>query len=185
MNQNELLETIRAKSLSQKVSDLPHWKDVPAIYPVIEIEKINQIEQSNGFTLPVILKRIYTEIGNGGQNAGPAIMGIACKDDPRQNPPDEELRGWEDDCLEFYKLDYAITIKDESYKVLPFCEKGDNMWYCAVLDNASFPIYVYDGSKAVYDEDEDEYILDDCWIYICESIDVWFESWTRGTSLDY
>jgi hypothetical protein len=182
VKENELLEAIKEKSLKRLVSKIPYWINVPAVYPVISMEKLESIEKKNGFKLPLILKKIYSEIGNGGQSLG--IMGIACKDDPRTNPPGDDPRGWEDDSLEFYLLSYEITLNNHTHRVLPFCDNGCNTWYCVVLDDGLFPVYLFDGGKSEYDDDLDEDVYDECWTSVAASINNWFEDWLEGKKIN-
>jgi hypothetical protein len=183
MLHDELILEINNKTQLGAVSNHEFWINVPRAYPVISIDKLGQLEKENGLVLPLLLKRIYSEIGNGGQTLGPGILGFACKNDPRRNPPNNETRGAEDDSLDYYEWFSEIKIQDKEYKVLPICEWGDNMWSCVVLNNTSFPVYFYDGSKAEYDE-EDEDISDNCWELEAETIEDWFEKWVKGIKLN-
>jgi hypothetical protein len=74
---------------------------------------------------------------------------------------------------------WGTEVRKDECIALPISEQGDNVWSCIILDHSEYPIFLYDGSKVIYDEDEDEENTDDCWSLEAESMEQWLENWLK------
>jgi hypothetical protein len=78
MNQyNQLIDRIRHQlSIEQNNPDLPSYRRIP-LPAVASEEALLVTEHLIGFSLPPLLRRIYTEIANGGFGPGYGLIGVA------------------------------------------------------------------------------------------------------------
>jgi hypothetical protein len=77
MTEEEVLEAIR-----KRISDPKRRIDMttvatPPLYEVASIKALDATEAQVGFPLPALLRRLYTEVENGGFGPGAGLVGVA------------------------------------------------------------------------------------------------------------
>lgn len=75
MNDDELLERLRARRADPATRVDMHPIPVPRLYDCAHVETLHT-EVSLGIELPPLLLRIYTEVGNGGFGPGSGMLGL-------------------------------------------------------------------------------------------------------------
>lgn len=189
MTEDETIEALQERVVKAEPWNHPYWVNVPSAYPVASSEAVNRAEEALSFGLPPLLRRIFTEVGNGGSGIPPGIMGILCSDDLRREPPTDERRGEQDDCV---ALHFSCGNDEPVYwpsKMLMFCDWGCTMWSC-VQCRGDHPVYFYDGNEiASMEEQEEASPLDApsvvdltlaCWMKEADTIGEWFERVVTG-----
>ena len=120
---NELLGRVRTRSLnSAMVHDFATWfRGKVRIHPPAQPEQIERTEAQLGFKQPELLKRILSEVGNGGSGPGYGLIGV---DGGHADFKGEHLAelGREPGALE--------------RKILPICNWGCGIYCCLECSNA-------------------------------------------------
>jgi hypothetical protein len=105
------------------------------------LEQVEQAERELGFHLPLLLRRIYTEIANGGFGPGYGLLGL---------PPDGAT---DDDGETAISLTLAIpdpTDPDEYIwpdYLLPVCYYGDNIYACLDCSTEESAVFRWDAGN--------------------------------------
>lgn len=76
MIDEELFEAIRQRIADPKRRIDMTTVDVPVIYPVASKKQVEAVETLVGFSLPWLLRRLYTEVANGGFGPGAGLIGV-------------------------------------------------------------------------------------------------------------
>ena len=128
---------------------------VPPLYPRAMQAELDDAERKMGFQLPDILKRIYTDVGNGGFGPGGGLIGVG------SGYPDAEGR----------RLPEAYAcLRTEGWpeKLLPLWDWGGGSWSC--VDAAAT-----EGSITTMDESGRTLTP--------FSLRSWLEQWANGTDM--
>src|SRR4028119_998412 len=75
VNDADLLQALRLRRADADRIDMDTLP-VPPLYPVATEAEIADAERRLGFPLPLLLRRIYEEVGNGGFGPGGGLIGI-------------------------------------------------------------------------------------------------------------
>jgi hypothetical protein len=129
--------------------------------PPVEESLIRETEALVGFNLPVLLKRIYLEIGNGCFGPGYGLLGL------RGGYVDSDGRT----LLEAYdhvKDDVVCHLGGSRRMFLPLCEWGAGVWSCLDCGSGALPILTLDEGGFTRTR---------------FSLQSWLENWAQGQSL--
>jgi hypothetical protein len=93
-------------------------------------DKIANVEQSLGITLPRLVVSLYSQIGNGGFGPGHGILPLI---------PPELVPSYLDAAFDLYQeLNWSPTgsaVSAATSNLLPFCEWGSGQFSCLLLDD--------------------------------------------------
>jgi hypothetical protein len=125
-----------------------------------------------GFTLCPLLKRIYTEVANGGFGPGSGIIGVA----------DGYTDDWGYNLEDLYVYFTVGLHYDTSWRwppgLLPFCHWGYTTYSCVDCSQPRFPVLIIDPD---YKEQGDD--MEEMFIEHKDSITDWFNDWLEGKDL--
>lgn len=136
--------------------------------PVSERE-IHRAEEKIGFKLPLLLRRVYTEVGNGGFGPSNGLLPLfSLEPDAREN---EE--GMINSYLSFLKITKEmdeVSDWDEERlrwpkKLLPFCYWGCAMKSCVDCSDPQFPVKLFNPLRFSLES---------------PTLESWFERWLKG-----
>ncbi|MCG6969215.1 MAG: SMI1/KNR4 family protein [Gammaproteobacteria bacterium] len=129
-------------------------------------------ETQMGFTICPLLKRIYTEVANGGFGPGSGIIGVGngFTDD------------WGHNLEELYEYFSLRKHYDVSWRwpqgLLPFCHWGYTTYSCVDCNQPHYPVLIIDPDYKAQDDDMEEMIIEHK-----DSIVEWFYDWLGGKDL--
>lgn len=128
----ELLRALRDRRVDTAVRIDMRTLPVPPQYPVVGEAELANAERQMGLALPQLLRRVYSEVGNGGFGPGAGLLGIS------GGHPDDQGR-----CLpERYA---ALRTEGWPPALLPLWDWGCASWSCV---DAAVP----DGTIRTMDE---------------------------------
>jgi hypothetical protein len=139
----------------------PRWSRT---YPPVPIQEVQRTEAKLGFTLPALLARLYTEVGNGGFGPGYGLFGIkgGFTDDSQQLPlPELYLSS-------VHPQPGMLPHELWPEKLVPICD-----WGCNMMSSVDCSAR---GGTMVFLED-DMIVPEDL------SFDQWMEDWVKGVDL--
>jgi hypothetical protein len=116
VNDAYLLQALRLRRADADRIDMDTLP-VPPLYPVATEAEIADAERRLGFSLPLFLRRIYAEVGNGGFGPGGGLIGID------SGYPDSEGRRLPE------KYDF-LRAQGWPEKLLPLWDWGCGSWSC-------------------------------------------------------
>src|SRR5262249_3421952 len=167
---DDIVSLVR-KRLTWKITDQDKISRPKTLKPALN-SRLGGDEESLGFRLPPVPKRIYTEIGNGGFGPGYGLIGMSSgapdstgKTAPeiyrilRSNDPQDPLWSWPD-CL------------------LPICEWGCAIMSCVDCAVPDFPVRIFDPNIHC-----DNKSWDDSFFEQAESFEAWIKAWADGNGL--
>jgi SMI1 / KNR4 family (SUKH-1) len=129
-------------------------------------------EKRLGFALPPLLKRIYTEIGNGGFGPGYGLIGLT------NGVPDDTGRT----APEVYRLMRGVNRDDPNWEwpegLLPICHWGCAIVSCVDCADPNFRMRIFDPN--VHD-DEREWA--DSLFEESNGFETWIREWASGADL--
>jgi len=76
MTEDELIKAIRARAAQPKLRIDMTTVDTPPLYAGASTTALDVAEAQLGFPLPPLLRRLYTEVGNGGFGPGAGLVGV-------------------------------------------------------------------------------------------------------------
>src|SRR5262245_3654603 len=129
-------------------------------------------EQTLGFTLPPLLKRLYLEVGNGGWGPGYGLLGLTggAKDDLGTT------------AVQSYFSRRQQEAADHTWHwptgLLPLCHWGCAIYSCIDCAQPSFPMVVFDPNGHDAYNDWSEALFPEC-----EGFDQWIGLWAHGHDL--
>lgn len=138
----------------------PHPRGIPPVMPVASPADVAAAEEELGFAIPPLLIRIYCEIGNGGCQLGPGLIGLPGGYDNDEGTDvvrtsiemAEHLPWWDD--------------------ILVLCDWGCGMMSCVDCSDDGFGVYRWDGNA--WDDTTDfEGPSDELWSLECHTFDEW------------
>jgi hypothetical protein len=160
------------RQLKERITDLDRATenaDVirPSIYPPASNIDLAAAEHGLGFSLPPILRQIYTEVGNGGFGPGYGLIGIA---------------GGATDAghtiIDLYHGFHAPQTSDPAWqwptKLVPLCPLGCAMYACIDCTTAHGAIVWYEPNPRESGEPLDRFLIP-----IAVSLADWLGSWLR------
>lgn len=129
-------------------------------------------ERAFGFQLPRLLKRLYSEVGNGGFGPGYGLLGLT------GGVPDDQNHN----ALELYALYRGSDREDPLWQwpaaLLPICHWGCAIYSCIDCTSAAFAVKIFDPNGH-----EDGESWNDAFFPECESFEHWIELWASGANL--
>jgi hypothetical protein len=141
---DDIVEQVRARASNpDTIHDMARGlSPAPKIYAPVTTEDIAAAESRLGFELPALLRRIYTEIGNGGFGPGYGLVGLGGGHD-----------GWVGGDLESLYVSNRQNppggIAEWPEKVLPVCTWGCDIYSCLDCSKPDAPVLVYWGGEHV------------------------------------
>jgi hypothetical protein len=164
---NDITVAAIRRRLKVKITD-QRGANAP-LQPADPVEIAND-EKRLGFALPPLLKRLYTEIGNGGFGPGYGLIGLTngVPDDLGKTAP------------ETYGLIRGTSRDDPSWKwpegLLPICHWGCAILSCIDCTDPNFRMRIFDPN--VHDGDWDACFFDES-----DGFDIWIREWASGVDL--
>lgn len=108
------------------------WPNAP--FPPISAARVRQAEEELGFDLPALLRRLYTEVANGGIGPGSGILGIG-----------DGAKQYRKDLVELHKSEIVARDDDPQFEppplgLLGLCEYEAGITSSVWCLDPSFPI---------------------------------------------
>lgn len=167
-----LIEAVRERAAEPaRATDMADT--VPTrVFPVALPEQIVDAQRALGFELPVLLKELYLQVGNGGYGPGYGLIGIA---GGAQDYTGKSL-------VDLYK-GFAAPDPDDVHwqwpsRLLPVVNLGCGMYACIDVSSAEGRV-VWFAPDARYDEES----WDDAFLSLASSTADWLRSWLAGEDL--
>lgn len=174
MDERELFRELRARAQQ----DCPRYDELYA--PLLD-EELRQSEESLGFNLPGFVRRLYSEVGNGGFGPGyGGVLGLlgGSTDESNLNAV-ERHRGWLDwqPDLEGYDLEPGDIVVPFVWpdRVLAICHWGCAIYSCIDCNSEDVPVLrlrcdCYHPTEAITEFMKPE----------APTLAAWLETWLRG-----
>jgi hypothetical protein len=152
--------------------------DRPLPPPATEAE-VAAAEAAIGAALPPLLRRVYTEVANGGFGPGYGLLGVG-------------PGGWTDDhrrdlvAMLRSNREGSAQLPEGSWRwpatLLPIAYLGDVVYACADAARPGTPVLEYDPSDR--DWDDDGYPLDEqeAFVEVAPTLADWFAAWLASPS---
>ncbi len=145
---DELIKRIAARAQNPKtINDMAEGVSPPYVLPpVTGLEKVAEVEKKLGFGLPELLRRLYTEIADGGFGPGYGLTGI-------EGDRNSYLNG---NLAESY--DYFTRESSKEFgavwqpKLLPILTWGCGILSCVDCADPAFPVYFLDPGMHCLDD---------------------------------
>ena len=140
--------------------------------PLAREDALASDERRLGFRLPLLMKRLYREIGNGGFGPGYGLIGLSggALDDIGRTAP------------EIYASFSEPGEDDSDLKwprgLLPICHWGCAIYSCIACAAPGFPMKIFDPNLHVSASSWDDAFFDEALTF-----DDWIEAWARGQDL--
>jgi len=166
------------KRLQERVLDRARVTDSPdvvkpRVHQPVNRDVLTLAEGRLGFELPTLLRRIYTEVANGGFGPSYGLLGIyggATNEDKR-------------DSTDLYELFREVDPQDRYWRwperLLPIGHLGCAMFCCADCSSDAMPIVLFEPNPHTDGEP-----WDDCFIPFAESLNDWLAAWLDGNAGD-
>jgi hypothetical protein len=137
--------------------------------PPCDDATVDAAEATHGFALPPLLRRLYTEVANGGFGPGDGIIGLP--------------GGWTDErgetVIDLYRsfgtIDEDVGTGPE--RLLPFCRLDVAVYDCIAADDQAGPIVEMDFDEVDFDEEEG---WDEAFSPKVSSLEVWLRTWLES-----
>jgi len=155
--------------LQAKITDL--GKTSPSKLRPGDPVEITNDEMRLGFTLPPLMKRVYTEVGNGGFGPGYGLIGMTngTPDDTGKTAP--EIYG------QFRCADRDDPNWKWPYGLLPICHWGCAILSCVDCTDPKFKMRIFDPNVHEGDDWTDSFFAES------DGFDVWIKAWAAGANL--
>ncbi|GAA2674253.1 SMI1/KNR4 family protein [Nonomuraea recticatena] len=146
-------------------SDVPHAPP----YPPISETDLRACEQRIGQELPELLRRVYTEVGNGGFGPSYDLLSL----------PSGGHRAYEagPDALEEYEKRPEVS----SVLGFPLVAAGCSMYWYVSLTLPGNPVCLWDGDAWDFPDVQSPKVGI---VAICSSLAEWFDRWVDGRNLE-
>ena len=155
MTEDEVIERLRVRRANPvdriDMKTLP----VPPPYAAVPLSVVDASERALGVTFPVLLRRVYSEVGNGGFGPGAGLLGLV------GGHPDADGRT----LVERYQSLRGVGWREG---LLPLFDWGDGTWSAADTRTLTGGIVTADESGFTKTAFE---------------LGSWFLAWTEGTDL--
>ncbi len=140
--------------------------------PPLTPHMLTRAEEDLGFSLPPLLRRIYTEVANGGFGYSYGLLGLLA------GPRDDEDR----DAVQLYLDSRDIDPDDPHWQwphgLLPIADLGCNMLHCVQCTRPDAPVVLFDPNAHERSEP-----WDDAFFPSAPSLVAYFEAWLDGKDL--
>jgi hypothetical protein len=158
------------------------WPRSQPLYPPTTHAIVNAAEKKLGFRLPILLREMYTRVGNGGFGPGYGIYGLEggylqtihgskCSSLVdiylEAKPTGRPLSELGHDFTRDGSLSFGDNINEWPQKLVEICSLGDDMYYCIDCSSSAAPILLliaYGGEFQIH----------------CSSFEEWFENWLNN-----
>ncbi len=144
----ELIDRIRTRAHNPStINDMAEGMSPPSVLPTVTtMEKVAGVETKLGFALPELLRRIYTEIADGGFGPGYGLTGI-------ESDRNSCLNGNLAESYEYYmresKAEFGAPWQP---KLLPILTWGCGILSCVDCVDPAFPVYYLDPGMHCLDD---------------------------------
>jgi hypothetical protein len=136
------------------------------IFPPANLKSLESAEAKLGFSLPCLLRDIYTQVANGGFGPGYGLIGL---DDGAHDDLDKSIT----DLYAIYKLgDPMDSFWHWSDRLVPICHLGCAIYSCIDCSQLSAPIMKFDPNQH-----EEGQPWDQAYSYQSSSLAEWIEQW--------
>jgi hypothetical protein len=171
INMDELIYALRAK-LQRGAVLRDHGESVFTPCGVTSESVILRAEKKLGFALCPLLKRIFTEVANGGFGPGSGVIGVG----------NGYTDDWGHNLEDLYHYFLARNRYDASWSwpqgLLPFCHWGNATYSCVDCTQPGFPVVFIDPDYRTENDD-----MEDMLIEHKDSIFDWFHDWLADKDL--
>lgn len=163
--------------LREKLSHQPYTSDmgdllVSEAYPPTTPAMVSDAEQQLGFLLPPLLRRIYTEIANGGIGPGYGLLGIT---DGARDDLGHTL-------IDLYQIYHQSDPDDPQWHwptaVVPICHWGCAIYSCLDCRTSDTPVLIFDPNGHSLGTS-----WDDAFLPHAVSFEEWLTLWLDGVNL--
>jgi hypothetical protein len=121
MTEQELVEAIRTRIVAPAKRIDMTTVDTPPLYAAASTTAVEAAEAQVGFNLPALLRRLYTEVGNGGFGPSAGLVGV------ERGHPDVNGRN-------ISALYADLRAQGWPEGLLPLCDWGGGAWACVDPD---------------------------------------------------
>jgi hypothetical protein len=162
---DDLISAIRNAS-----TRIPTMAGEARVYPPASAHEVEQIEDALGSKLPVLWRRIYLEVGNGGFGPGYGLTGLisGAKDDQG------------DSALDLYRIFCQPDPEEPTWHwpegVLPVCHWGCAIQSCIDSRDPAGGVIRFDPNPY-----GGEVGWDGAWRVEAPSAEAWWRAWVDGT----
>jgi hypothetical protein len=169
---DDLIIAAIRRRLKTKFTDMDTFS--PPILTPGDPTEIERDEKRLGFALPPLLKRIYSEISNGGFGPGYGLIGLTSgvPDDTGKTGPD------------IYRLLRSADPVDVNlnwpFGLLPICNWGCAIVSCADCADPGFRMRIFDPNAHDGDDGDD---WSDSFFEESPSFETWIGAWSSGVDL--
>lgn len=170
-----LLAKIRQIIAAETVEDA-----FEADYPPVSMAEVEAAERELGFSLPPLLKLLYTEVANGGFGPYDRIIGLEGGWTANNNDGEN--------LVELYrKFKEELPFEpDWPDGLLPICEfGGNNTVFCLDTTQPNSPVLAADLEFFNEDEDAEEETLELALVEETPSFQRWLEDWANNSNSIY
>jgi hypothetical protein len=145
---DELIGDIRSRAQNPKtINDMAEGVSPPYVLPsMTTAEKIAGVEARLGFALPELLRRLYTEVADGGFGPGYGLVGI---EGDRNSYLGSSLADSYDYYLKESNKEFGVPWQP---KLLPILTWGCGIVSCVDCANPSYPVYFLDPGDHCLDD---------------------------------
>ncbi|MGD8720084.1 MAG: SMI1/KNR4 family protein [Candidatus Zixiibacteriota bacterium] len=203
----DIVELVRTRASNpETIHDMAMGlSPAPKIYPAVTADVIAAAEKELGFALPPLLKRVYTEIGNGGFGPGYGLNGLSAGLDEegypaslealyaalREEPP-QGFSSWPEGfiplCTWGCAIDSYVDCTDAKYAVSVFNPES----HCLDSGNVTATLTTADGEVIELDSLEELGLTSpgassekpaSGLVRHKETLEEWLAAWARGVDL--
>jgi len=141
----------------------PQWPTPPPLRPPCDHASVDATEAALHVTLPPLLRRLYTEVGDGGYGPGDGIVGVA------------ELV----DLHHSYAVELAVEqeLGEWPAGLVPFCELDQTLMACIDCSEPAGPIVTFEVEEIDFDEGTG---FDEAFAARSPSLEAWLREWLAG-----
>jgi len=145
---DELIGLIRSRAQNPNtINDMAEGVSPPSVLPLITaMATVAEVEGKLGFGLPELLRRLYTEIADGGFGPGYGLVGI---EGDRNSYLNRDLAQTYDSYLRESKTEFGAPWQP---KLLPILTWGCGILSCIDCADPSFPVYFLDPGMHCLDD---------------------------------
>ena len=137
---DELIRRIAARAQNPKtINDMAEGVTPPYVLPPLtSLEKVAEVEKKLGFGLPELLRRLYTEIADGGFGPGYGLVGI---EGDRNSYLGSDLAANYDNYMRESSTEFGAPWQP---RLLPILTWGCGILSCVDCADPEFPVYFLD-----------------------------------------
>jgi hypothetical protein len=143
-------------------------------HPPTTAAKLDAAEKALGFAVPPILRRLYTEVGNGGFGPGYGLVGIdGCGTDEGRNDIVALCRGHSSD----HWMKEFPRWPDRILRVAYF---GCAMYAAVDCNDSQYPVYLFEPNSS-----EESLGYAKCLVPYDRGINDWRDVWAKGENVEF